>query len=77
VDLTAIEGIDALHALTLASELGSDFSKWPTVKHFSYWLGLSPNWQKTGGKVKSRRARRGKNVQHQRRRAAPSAARFC
>src|SRR5262249_13467912 len=34
VDLTAIEGIDEMHALTLVSELGSDFTKWPTVKHF-------------------------------------------
>ena len=32
VDLTAIEGIDEMHALTLVSELGCDFSKWPTVK---------------------------------------------
>jgi transposase len=61
VDLTAIEGIDELHALTLVSELGSDFTKWPTVKHFAGWLGLCPNWQKTGGKVKSSRVRRGKN----------------
>jgi transposase len=61
VDLTMIEGIDALHALTLVSELGSDFSKWSTVKHFTCWLGLCPNWQKTGGKVKSSRVRRGKN----------------
>jgi transposase len=60
VDLTAIEGIDEIHALTLISELGCDFSKWPTVKHFSSWLGLCPNFQKTGGKVKSSRTRRGK-----------------
>ncbi len=61
VDLTAIEGIDAVHALTLVSELGTDFTKWPTVKHFASWLGLCPNWKKTGGKVKSSRTRRGKN----------------
>ena len=60
VDLTAIEGIDEVHALTLVSELGSDFTKWPTVKHFSSWLGLCPNFQKTGGKVKSSKTRRGK-----------------
>src|SRR5437868_3906174 len=60
-DLTAIEGMDELHALTLVSELGSDFTKWPTVKHGACWLGLCPNWQKTGGKVKSSRVRRGKN----------------
>ena len=61
VDLTAIEGIDEIHALTLVSELGCDLTKWPTVKHFSCWLGLCPNWHKTGGKVKSSRVRRGKN----------------
>ena len=61
VDLTAIEGIDTIHALTLVSELGSDFTKWPTVKHFTSWLGLCPNWKKTGGKVQSSRTRLGKN----------------
>jgi transposase len=61
VDLTAIEGIDEVHALTLVSELGTDFTKWPTAKHFASWLGLCPNWQKTGGKVKSSRTRKGKN----------------
>jgi transposase len=60
VDLTAIEGIDAVHALTLVSELGTDFSKWPTVKQFTSWLGLCPNWKKTGGKVKSSHTRKGK-----------------
>jgi transposase len=61
VDLTALEGIDEVHALTLVSELGTDFTKWPTVKHFASWLGLCPNWQQTGGKVKSSRTRKGKN----------------
>jgi transposase len=60
VDLTAIEGLDALHALTLVSELGTDFTKWPTVKQFTSWLGLCPNWKKTGGKVKSSHTRKGK-----------------
>src|SRR4029077_14790589 len=61
VDLTAIEGIDEIHALTLLSELGTDFTKWPTVKHFTSWLGLCPNWKKTGGKVQSSKTRKGKN----------------
>jgi hypothetical protein len=61
VDLTAIEGIDEIHALTLVGELGCDFTKWPTVKHFTCWLGLCPNWKKTGGKVKSSQTRVGKN----------------
>src|SRR5262249_47383741 len=61
VDLTAIEGIDDLHALTLVSELGTDFTKWPTVKHFTSWLGLCPSWKKTGGKAKARQTRKGRN----------------
>jgi transposase len=61
IDLTAIEGIDEMHALTLISELGTDFTKWPSVKHFSNWLGLCPNWKKTGGKVQSSKTRKGKN----------------
>ncbi|MBX9679226.1 MAG: transposase [Gemmataceae bacterium] len=61
IDLTAIEGIDEIHALTLVSELGTDFTKWPTVKHFTSWLGLCPNWKKTGGKVRSSKTRKGKN----------------
>ena len=60
VDLTAVEGIDEVHALTLVSELGCDFTRWPTVKHFTSWLGLCPCFQKTGGKVRSSRTRRGK-----------------
>jgi transposase len=61
VDLTAIDGIDELHALTLVGELGTDFSKWPTVSQFTSWLGLCPNFKKTGGKVKSSHTRKGKN----------------
>jgi transposase len=61
VDLTAIEGIDEIHALTLISELGTDMSKWPSVKHFCSWLGLCPQFKKTGGKVKSSKTRLGKN----------------
>ena len=34
---------------------------WPTVKHFTSWLGLCPNWKKTGGKVQSSKTRKGKN----------------
>jgi len=60
IDLTQMEGLDELNALTLISELGTDFTKWPTVKHFTSWLGLCPNFKKTGGKVQSSKTRRGK-----------------
>ena len=61
IDLTAIAGIGELQALTLISALGTDFTKWPSVKHFTSWLGLCPNWKKTGGKVQSSKTRTGKN----------------
>ena len=60
VDLTELEGLDELNALALISELGTDFTKWPTVKHFTSWLGLCPNFKTTGGKVQSSHTRRGK-----------------
>ncbi|MBA3580727.1 MAG: IS110 family transposase [Gemmatimonadaceae bacterium] len=60
LDLTELEGLDELNALTLIGELGTDMTKWPTVKHFTSWLGLCPNFKKTGGKVQSSRTRRGK-----------------
>ena len=60
MDLTELEGLDELNALTLISELGTDMTKWPTVKHFTSWLGLCPNFKKTGGKVQSSKTRRGK-----------------
>jgi transposase len=61
IDLTAIEGIDEVQALTLISELGTDFTKGPSGKHFTSWLGLCPNGKKTGGKVQSSKTRKGKN----------------
>jgi transposase len=61
LDLTEIEGISELTALTLISEIGPGVSRFATVKNFCSWLGLCPNWQKTGGRVKSSRTRRGVN----------------
>jgi transposase len=61
LDLTEIEGISELVALTLISEIGPGVSRFATVKKFCSWLGLCPNWKKTGGKVKSSRTRRGVN----------------
>jgi transposase len=33
------------------SEIGTDMSKWPTVKHFASWLGLAPHNDISGGRV--------------------------
>jgi transposase len=51
--LTRIDGLDALAVQTILSEVGLDLTRFPTVKHFSSCLGLSPGTRITGGKVKS------------------------
>lgn len=51
VDITAIDGIGPSLAQTILSEIGTDMSKWPTVKHFASWLGLAPHNDISGGKV--------------------------
>ena len=58
VDFTQIDGCGALTILILLSELGLDPSRFPTVKHFTSWLGLCPGSRVTGGKVKSSKTRR-------------------
>ena len=55
IDLTQIDGLDALSIQNILSETGTDMSKWPTVKHFSSWLCLAPNNMITGGKIKNSR----------------------
>jgi len=47
--------------LKLISECGKDMSRWPTVKHFTSWLALSPGSKISGDKVLSSRTRRTKN----------------
>jgi transposase len=61
LDLTAIDGIDAMIAQELISEIGLDITKWPTVKHFTSWLGLCPNNDVSAGKVKHRGTRKTQN----------------
>jgi transposase len=54
VDLTQLDGIDETTARTVISELGVDMSRWPSVTHFTSWLGLCPHQRVSGGKVLSR-----------------------
>ncbi len=51
VDLTRIAGIDVTTAMTVISEVGTDMSRFATVKHFTSWLGLCPGTKISGGKV--------------------------
>ncbi len=57
VDFTLIDGLDALTVQTILSEVGLDPERFPTVKHFTSWLGLCPGQKITGGKVKSSKTR--------------------
>jgi transposase len=76
VDLTRIEGIDALTAFTVITEQGIDMSHFPTEKHFASHLGLCPNNQITGGRVRKKRTRRVQSrAAHALRLAAQSLAR--
>jgi transposase len=40
-------------ALTVVGEIGTDMTRWKTVKHFTSWLGLCPGTKVSGGKVQS------------------------
>jgi transposase len=58
VDLTRIDGVDVTTALAVVSEVGTDMSRFPTIKHFTSWLGLCPGTKITGGKVMSGKTKR-------------------
>ncbi len=57
-DLTLIHGLGPSISLSLVTECGTDLSKWPTEKHFTSWLCLSPGCKISGGKVLSAHTRR-------------------
>jgi transposase len=75
VDLTRIDGIDVTTALVVLSEIGTDMSRFPSVKHFTSWLGLCPGTRITGGKLLSGRTRRCANRAAQALRMAAAALR--
>jgi transposase len=50
VDLTAIPAIGTGTVLTIASEIGPDFSAFPSAQHFCSWLGVAPGTRISGGK---------------------------
>jgi transposase len=61
VDLTQIHGIGAYLAVRLVAECGTDLSRWPTAKHFTSWLTLSPGCKISGGKVLASHTRKTTN----------------
>lgn len=61
VDLTQIHGIGPYLALRMIAECGTNLSRWPTAKHFTSWLTLSPGCKISGGKVLSAHTRKTTN----------------
>jgi len=75
VDLTRIPGIDTSTALKVISEVGTDLRRFPTVKHFTSWMGLCPGTKISGGKVLSSATKRCSNRAAQALRMAAQALR--
>jgi transposase len=57
VDLTKIDGLDGHTVLKLLGEIGTDMSRWPSVKHFASWLCLCPGSRQSGNKLGSGKTR--------------------
>jgi hypothetical protein len=51
VDLVAVTGLSASLTQTILTEVGTDMSQWPSVKHYASWLGLAPHNDISGGRV--------------------------
>lgn len=51
VDLVAVMGLAASSVQTIITEIGTDMTRFPSVKHFCSWLGLAPHNDISGGKV--------------------------
>jgi hypothetical protein len=60
-DLTVIPGVDYDTAVTVISELGNQFDRFPDEHHFASYLGLAPSLGKSAGK-NVRQRRRCKNT---------------
>lgn len=61
IDVVAVTGMAAATVQTIISEIGTDMSRFPTVKHFCAWLGLVPRNDISGGKVLRSRTQKVKN----------------
>ncbi len=75
VDLTRIDGVDVTTALAVVCEVGTDLSRFPTIKHFTSRLGLCPGTKITGGKAMSGKTKRVVNRAAQALRLAAAALR--
>jgi hypothetical protein len=58
IDLVAVMGLSSSSVQTIISEIGTNMSRFPSVKHFGAWLGLAPRNDISGGKVLRSRTRK-------------------
>jgi len=58
-DATLISGITDYTWMQLLAETGPDLTRWPSEKHFTSWLGLSPG-QHNSGKMRRNARKKGK-----------------
>ena len=61
VNLQEIPGFEGNSMVKILSETGIDMSRWLTAKHFTSWLGLSPNNKISGGRILSSRTNKSSN----------------
>jgi transposase len=62
-DLTVLPAHTHYSLLQLIGEVGTDLSQWPSEKHFTAWLGVSPGSHQSGkrkGSVRRKRNRAGR-----------------
>lgn len=58
-DATLISGITDYTWMQLLAETGPDLTRWPSEKHFTSWLGLSPG-QHSSGKMRKKVRKKGR-----------------
>lgn len=61
VDLARVAGIGVSSVQSILAEIGAEVTRFPTVKHFSSWLGLAPKHEISGGKVLKNATQKTKN----------------
>ena len=56
-DVAAISGFSDKMVLKLVGEIGNNVDAWPSEKHFTSWLGLTPKTDQTGNTRRKKRNR--------------------
>ncbi len=57
--LDTIPGVDRQLVILIVSEIGVDMSRFPSDRHLTAWAGVAPGNNKTGGKQRSGKVRKG------------------